>query len=313
MVSFSSLVNVFAAISSFLYTPLLDTTPSAHATPAAPHFVIYSDKWISGETGPPAVSSITGYNVFALSFWLISGPADQAEEWASLDNATRASIKTSYSNAGISLIVSAFGSTDAPTSSGYDPTTVANNLAAFVLEYDLDGVDVDYEDFNAMNAENGSAETWLTTFTKALRAKLPQGQYILTHAPVAPWFSSSYSSGAYLTVNKNVGSLIDWYNFYNQGTTEYTTCTGLLTTSSSTWPKTSVFQIAAAGVSLDKLVIGKPATTSDASNGYMNTTLLAQCVDNAYQQGWDAGVMVWEFPDAAAAWIKAVRSLAFPE
>lgn len=317
MVSFvlSSLLGIFAVVGGVLSMPLMDTALSARSTPAAPHFVIYSDKWISGETGPPAVSSIKGYNVFALSFWLVSGPADQAEEWVSLDNATRASIKTSYHNAGISLIVSAFGSTDAPTSSGYDPTTIANDLAAFVLKYDLDGVDIDYEDFNAMNAENGSAETWLTTFTKALRKKLPQGQYILTHAPVAPWFSATYSSGAYLTVNKNVGSLIDWYNvqFYNQGTSEYTTCSGLLTKSSSTWPKTSVFQIAAAGVSLDKVVIGKPATKGDASNGYMNTTLLAQCVDTAYQQGWDAGVMVWEYPDAAAAWIKAVRSLAFPE
>lgn len=27
----------------------------------------------------------------------------------------------------------------------------------------------------------------------------------------------------------------------------------------------------------------------------------------------DAGVMVWEFPDAAADWIREVRSLAFPE
>jgi hypothetical protein len=87
--------------------------------------------------------SLTSFS--ALSFWLVSGPADQAEEWVSLDNATRASIKTSYHNAGISLIVSAFGSTDAPTSAGYDPTTVANNLAAFVLKYDLDGVDIDYE------------------------------------------------------------------------------------------------------------------------------------------------------------------------
>ncbi|KAG2128555.1 glycoside hydrolase family 18 protein [Suillus clintonianus] len=324
MLSFmlSGLAIVFAFIGSFFYTPLMDTTLSAHTTPAAPRFVIYSDQWVSGETGPPAVSKIKGYNVFALAFWLVSGPADQAEEWASLDNATRASIKKSYHAANISLIVSAFGSTDAPTSSGYDPTTVANDLAAFVLKYNLDGVDVDYEDFNAMNAQNGSAEKWLTTFTKALRAKLPKGQYILSHAPVAPWFSSTYSSGAYLKVNKNVGSLIDWYNvqasiprymFYNQGKTEYTTCTGLLTKSSSTWSNTSVFQIAAAGVSLDKLVIGKPATKSDASNGYMNTTLLAQCVEKAYKKGWDAGVMVWEFPDAAAAWIKAVRSLAFPE
>ncbi|KAG2042641.1 glycoside hydrolase family 18 protein [Suillus americanus] len=311
----SNLLNVLGFISGLLPMPPADTALSARLTPAAPHFVIYSDKWVSGETGPPAVSEVTGYNVFALSFWLVSGPADQAEEWILIDNATRASYLTSYHDAGISLIVTAFGSTDAPTTEGYDPTTVANDLAAFVLEYGLDGVDIDYEDFNAMNAENGSAETWLTTFTTALRAKLPQGQYILTHAPVAPWFSTSYTSGAYLTVNENVGSLIDWYNvqFYNQGTTEYTTCTGLLTESSTTWPGTSLFQIAAAGVALDKLVIGKPATTADASNGYMSTTLLAQCVDTAYQQGWDAGVMVWEFPDAAAAWIKTVRSLAFPE
>ncbi|KAG2113001.1 glycoside hydrolase family 18 protein [Suillus discolor] len=316
MVSFMlSSLGVFAAIGGVLSAPLMGKALSARATPAAPHFVIYSDEWVSGETGPPAVSEITGYNVFALSFWLTSGPVDQAEEWVELDNATRASYVTTYHDAGISLIVSAFGSTDTPTTSGYDPTTVANDLAAFVLEYDLDGVDIDYEDFDAMNAENGSAEDWLTTFTQVLRETLPLGQYILTHAPVAPWFSDSYTSGAYLTVNANVGSLIDWYNvqFYNQGTTEYTTCTGLITESAAPWPNTSVFQIAAAGVSLDKVVIGKPATTADATNGYMNTTVLAQCVEMAYEQGWDAGVMVWEFPDAAASWIEAVRALAFPE
>jgi hypothetical protein len=55
-----------------------------------------------------------------------------------------------------------------------------------------------------------------------------------------------------------------------------------------TWPNTSVFQIAEAGVTLDKLVIGKPATTADATNGYMNTSLLAECVDMAYEDGWGA-------------------------
>jgi hypothetical protein len=37
----------------------------------------------------------------------------------------------------------------------------------------------------------------------------------LTHAPIAPWFSTNstrYPSGAYRTVHKNVGNLIDWYN-----------------------------------------------------------------------------------------------------
>ncbi|KAH7914241.1 glycoside hydrolase family 18 protein [Hygrophoropsis aurantiaca] len=313
---FITLVAALVSLRGAVSIPLAVTSKNLakRTTPAAPHFVIYSDKFVASDNGPPNVTDVAGYNVFALSFWLTSGPADQAQAWASLDNATRASIKSSYSDAGILLIVSAFGSTDTPTTSGADPTTTANDLAAWVLEYDLDGVDVDYEDFTAMNAGNDDAETWLATFTTALRAKLPQGDYILTHAPLAPWFSPSYANG-YLKVDQAVGSMIDWYNvqFYNQGTTEYTTCAGLLNASSSANPESALFQISASGVTLDKLVIGKPATSADATNGYMNTTLLAQCVDQAHEQGWDAGVMVWEYPDAAASWIQQVRSLAFPE
>ena len=68
--------------------------------------------------------------------------------------------------------------------------------------------------------------------------------------------------------------------------TEYTTCAGLLTTSTSAWPETALFQIAANGVSLNKLVIGKPATASDASNGYIDPSTLASCVSQAAAQGW---------------------------
>lgn len=35
-------------------------------------------------------------------------------------------------------------------------------------------------------------------------------------------------------------------------------------------------------------MIGKPATSEDPSNDYMNTTLLAQCVYIAYHRGWGA-------------------------
>jgi hypothetical protein len=72
------------------------------------------------------------------------------------------------------------GSTDAPTTSGADPVKTAETMAAWVLKYDLDGIDVDYEDFDAM--AEGTAEAWLESFTKELRVKLPVGQYILTHA-----------------------------------------------------------------------------------------------------------------------------------
>lgn len=37
-------------------------------------------------------------------------------------------------------------------------------MAAFVKKYDLDGVDVDYEDFNAFDAGDGSSEVPLKHF-----------------------------------------------------------------------------------------------------------------------------------------------------
>ncbi|KAF7973212.1 hypothetical protein HWV62_32660 [Athelia sp. TMB] len=289
--------------------------PSTAVSTAAPHFVIYSDAYQSGVT--PDVSEVAGYNVFALSFWLIAGAADQALGWAELTADQRSSVLSTYHAAGISIIVSAFGSTDVPTTSGADPTATANALAAWVKEYGLDGVDVDYEDLNAFDAGTGAAENWLITFFTVLRAALPSGDYIITGAPLAPWFEPNgrWGGGGMLKVDSSVGSLIDWYNvqFYNQGTTEYTTCTGLLTTSSTAWPQTSLFEIAASGVSQDKLVIGKPATTADATNGYIDPATLAGCVQTAVTDGWNGGVMVWEFPDAAASWIATVRGSAFPE
>ncbi|KAK7687873.1 hypothetical protein QCA50_009092 [Cerrena zonata] len=287
----------------------------ARATPAAPHFVIYSDKGTSGITGPPPPAQVKGFNAFLLSFLLLEGAWDKAEEWTQLSAADRANIKSQYAAAGIKLMVSVFGSTDVPTSTGADPIATANTIAAWVKEFDMDGVDVDYEDFNAFDAGDGSAENWLISFTKQLRVQLPQGQFILTHAPVAPWFSpNKWGGGGYLKVDQEVGSLIDWYNiqFYNQGTNEYTTCAGLLTASSSTWPQSALFQIAASGVPLDKLVIGKPATTGDATNGFIAPATLAGCVSQAKNQGWTGGVMVWEFPDAAASWIQTVLSSSWP-
>lgn len=116
---------------------------------------------------------------------LSNGPADQAQAWSSLSDSERSSIKSAYNAAGIKLMVSAFGSTDTPTSSGQDPTQLAQTMANFVKSNGLDGIDVDYEDFGAISA--GTAVNWLASFTKALRDNLPAGQFLITHAPVAPW------------------------------------------------------------------------------------------------------------------------------
>ncbi|KAJ7934955.1 glycoside hydrolase family 18 protein [Mycena leptocephala] len=304
MVSFY-LARIASIASAFLFFTRANSVPTnvtaldglsqeargilARATPAAPHWVVYGDKFVSGTTGPPAVSAVTGFNVFVLSFLLTEGAWDKAYEWTTYTDAQRATIKAQYAAAGIKLMVSAFGSSDVPTSSGVNPITMATTMANWVIQYNLDGIDVDYEDFNAFDAGDGKAEAWLISFTTQLRTILPQGTYIITHAPVAPWFSPNvWGGGGYLKVHASVGSLIDWYNvqFYNQGTSEYTTCANLLTTSSSTWPKTAVFQIASSGVPLSKIVIGKPAGTGDANNGFMSASTLATCLATAKNQGW---------------------------
>ncbi|KAF7349083.1 Glycoside hydrolase [Mycena venus] len=312
-----------------------DVLLSARAVPTSPRWVAYFDRFVSS-TSLPAVSALSGFNVFALAFIYSASLQDNAATWSQLDATTRASIKAEYAAAGISLIVSAYGAGPNPTSAGDDPTAAANFIANYVKTYNLDGVDVDYEDFGAIETA-GTAVAWLSTFTKALRAQLPQGQYILTHAPVAPWFSPGLWPGnGYLGVDSAVGSLIDWYNvqvrndvihssivfstattaivyqFYNQGATEYTTCAGLLTASSSTWPQSAVFQIAANGVPLNKIVIGKPATAADATNGYMDPGTLSTCLAQAKAQGWSAGAMTWQYPDGNSAWVTQVRSGSFP-
>lgn len=63
----------------------------------------------------------------------------------------RQRMKAKYAAAGIRVMVSAFGSTDQPVTSGANPVALGHKFAAFVKQYDLDGIDVDFEDFQAIN------------------------------------------------------------------------------------------------------------------------------------------------------------------
>lgn len=87
-------------------------------------------------------------HISVLSFLCTIGPVDQAYEWQELTTSERTSILNEYRKAGISLMVSLFGSTETPTSSGYNAVTTANTMAEWVLEHGVLGVDVDYEVFS---------------------------------------------------------------------------------------------------------------------------------------------------------------------
>ena len=136
----------------------------------------YGDALVAG-LGVPGYAVENPYNYFVLSFWLTSGPADLALIWSEastylshLGGTTQEiqlKLKKAYNDDRKKILISAFGSTDFPTSAGKDPIIVATDLATFVLENNLDGVDIDWEDNNAMN--QGTGEDWLIKFQRKLR------------------------------------------------------------------------------------------------------------------------------------------------
>jgi hypothetical protein len=97
-----------------------------------------------------------------------------------------------------------------------------------------------------------------------------------------------------VTVDKNTGSNINFYNvqFYNQGLNQYNTYSDLFKNSSFPNLKTSVNELIARGIQKDKIVVAKPATSSDSLNnqGYVNSIDLGSWAQAALKDiGWGAG------------------------
>lgn len=303
----------------FLFGLLAFLSSSIHltATNSYPIRFTYIDKLSSGGSIAQIAAGMSVpnysnnlYNYVCLAFWTCAaGPVDMgivwdnpmnyigAGEFGSTNDEIRTNMKGNYSSGGVKLLISAFGATEYPTTSGYNATDCALKLADYVKRNQLDGVDIDYEDTPAFAA--GKGEAWLITLTTVLRQNLP-ADAIITHAPQAPYFGgvSLYPNNAYLAIDQAVGSMINFYNiqFYNQGVGLYDTAQGLFNVSGGWAPKTSVNEIIAAGVPAEKLVVGKPATTGDGNNGWMSGVSLSDAfVANYHYNGWKTGVMFWQF------------------
>jgi len=294
-----------------------------------PYAVTYIDSikdwWPPEKTladlGVPGYNKDLAYNVINLAFWLPgskdkkqpTGPTDVASIWAdpvkylgkqsglgTTKDEILQNMMKAYHDAGVKVLISAFGAT-APGLSGNwpDATETCTDLAQWALDNYLDGVDLDYECNDCMN--KGTGEQWVIDCVKAIRVKMPAEKgYLLTHAPQGPYFfdnKTRYPGGAYLTVNKEVGDLTDWYNvqFYNQATTSYDTCETLFDKANGWATGTAVKEMVANGIDASKIVIGKPATPADAENtGYMHPDALEECIKNA---GFKTGFMTWQFPN----------------
>ncbi|KAJ7640065.1 glycoside hydrolase family 18 protein [Mycena polygramma] len=290
------------------------------ATPEPPHFVVYIDNDIEpGVLGLPTVDKLKGFNVVNLAFLFSNGttsPYSQAAQWQQMNASARADIKAKYAAAGIKILVSLGGDQDHPTSKGkVDPKTAGSMAANWVKDNGLDGIDIDYEDFDAMPGKGG--EQWLIDFTTQLRSDLGN-DYLITHAPIAGWFAPNLPGGAYRTVDAQVGKFIDWYNiqFYNSNGQD-TTCDNLLNKADTSVPgspaQSSLFEINTdAGIPLAKIVLGKPETTADSKIGVLNATYLGTCVQEAQQKQWNGGLMLWQYSDTASGFIQEARKRAFP-
>ena len=272
-----------------------------------------------------------------MSFWIpapdgSSAPADAALVWSDAvnyfgktspyGNTTReiqALLRRYYHARNTLVLVSAFGGTSNPTTSNIDPAAVGKNLAMFVINNQLDGVDLDYEDNAAMEA--GTAVPWLVKLTESMlqtfSVKAPNSKFIISHAPQAPYFMPGKYPQNYFEFfntkigNGTVGDHIDFFNvqFYNQGSSDYLTYETLFIQSDGWSKNTAVAQIAALGIPMNKIVVGKPVTQGDASNtGYIPQGTLAGIFETARRGVWSdcsnvGGVMNWQFASDTTNWM----------
>lgn len=97
------------------------------------------------------------------------------------------------------------------------------------------------------------------------------------------------------------------FRFYNQDNSKYDTFETAFVKSAGWANETSVCEIAALGVDVDKLLLGKPVGAGDAANtGYVPLPALATLVGDGVHRSpckWRAGIMGWQFSsDADGTW-----------
>ncbi|XP_044506991.1 chitinase 2-like [Mangifera indica] len=128
------------------------------------------------------------------------------------------SIKSRYSN--VKVAVSLGGNTVGNQNAYFNPSSVdswvsnaVSSLTSVIQQYNLDGIDIDYEHFNA---DPNTFSECIGSLIKTLK-----NNGIISFASIAP-FDNDQIQSHYMTLWKNHGHLIDYVNFqfyaYDEGT-----------------------------------------------------------------------------------------------
>jgi chitinase len=211
-------------------------------------------------------------------------------------------------NAGKNVLISLGGdSTTFPTGSWQQYATgvsdLVNQVAAFVRDNGLNGVDIDYEDGdngftgpNAVGVYDGVQ--FLIDLTNGLAGALPPGQNIITHAPQPPYldpnggYNPPGGTAPYAQIWQAAGNNITWLNcqFYNNPDYD-----------KSADVKVAAYKAIADNVTgAAKLLSGAPVTAIDAGTGYLPLDTFTGQVIAPLRQAYPGafgGVMGWTFKD----------------
>ena len=293
----------------------LHSRDALHLRTPAPIIATYID-WREVNWSHPEQTLLkalsAGFNVIILAFQLQTGPTDFLEAWLSADPAVRNATLSAAHAKGAVVMLSAGGASEEPYKA--DPAAYGRAVGEMVITAGLDGVDFDLENLApGFNFGGVDIVAWMINATLAARAVVGP-QRIITHAPQAPYFGAwSGPRGGYLAVYANGSTTIDWFNiqFYNQGPSCYSTYQSTFVAAGSAAgcgiPGTSIGEIAAAGVPLGAIVLGKPLLSADAGTGFTPAAELATWLQQAKGMGWETGVFCWSWEEVAGpAWVQTL-------
>jgi chitinase len=249
-----------------------------------------------------------GFNLIVLAFWMGpeigTDPFSAASYWQQLSSSARTAAIEQAHSVGARVIISAGGAgyQSYPINGG---AAFGSGAAAFALQYDLDGVDFDFENLTTAfgtpsGMDKAATLAWMRDANSAARASLGSGR-LITHAPQAPYFNVEFAFGyrdfIIAAPQPSVDLLLIQY--YNQGMT-YLTYNTQFIDNSSFHPDTTIRDLILATIPASKLVIGRltQARDGDAATWIDPATLGAwfvQAASDPQVNNWKTGFSTWQW------------------